>query len=98
MFVEVISFCAIVGLPNTPEMCIWYSDVNTYYENETTCVKNIEMTLSNEEISKLVTHNMYMDYGYFGPIDYIGYCVKDTDLLFFFKENGLDYTNIPETI
>lgn len=99
MFVEVISFCAInaLGIQN-PNMCVWYSDVNTYYDTQEECVNTANKTIENEILINEIILRMYISYQFYGQIDYTVYCINDTDVVEFFKDHNLYYEDVPETL
>lgn len=98
MFVEVISFC-VATLPANiqQDICLWYSDVNTYYTTEEECMENINNILENEEFIEETGLRIFEKYNYAGKIEYIGYCIEAKNLYEFFKKNNLKTEDIPET-
>jgi hypothetical protein len=98
MFVGVISFCANMMVPFAPEVCVWYSDVNTYYEIIEECKNDMETIVLDPKTKQIVTAKMFTQYKYAGPIMYNQFCIKDTEIINFFKENNLETSDVPETL
>lgn len=98
MFVEVISFC-IATLPANiqQEVCMWYSDVDTYYENNQECIENANDTINDQRFLIESQLRFFEKYNYIGEIEYVGYCIEAKNLYKFFKENNLKTSDIPET-
>lgn len=97
MYIEVISFCASM-ISYTTDFCIWYSDVNVYHKTETECMNKIDETIQNPLLAEEIVLRLYLNYNHIGEIDFTGYCIPMTELKSFFKDNGLEYKDIPEAL
>lgn len=99
MFIEVISFC-IATLPVNfqKDICMWYSDVDTYYNKKQECLDSAKNTINNQEFLIETQLRFLEKYDYVGEIEYIGYCIEAKNLYKFFRENNLKTNDIPETL